>query len=189
MNKNKNKITNNSSMQNNNSMLSNEGIRTGTNNHDILELNRTTNNYEPKIKIFDDKTIEPEPEYRKYYCAKDKSLLSYLNGSETVWRCDECLTYYDTKIQDTSLSDINDYKLVPFTDLQHYPVYDEHDPSLTFIEPINLYEIEADALESRQPDNQRIQTIHFKGGLTEAIAKGALTSKSSRQQEDELNNK
>jgi hypothetical protein len=46
---------------------------------------------------------DQEPEERTYWCAICKSSLVYLNHSDTVWRCDNCMTYYDTKIHDNDL--------------------------------------------------------------------------------------
>jgi hypothetical protein len=162
-------------------------VRTGIDNRDISELERITNN-QPRIQIFDDGMLETEePEQRRYYCAKDKSLLSYLNGSETVWRCDECLTYHDTKIQDSPLKNIDEYALKPYTDLQYYPTYDERDPTLPFIEGIeHNTSTEEYGLQERQHENQRVQRIRVSGSFAEAIRSGALSSKTRGQQQEEL---
>ena len=104
-----------------------------------------------------------------------------------MWRCNECLTYYDTKIQDSLLKDITGYQLQPYTELQHYPVYDENDLHLAFVvgvDPHNTTELEG--LEIRQHDNQRVQRIHVSGSFAEAIRAGALSSKTRAQQQEGL---
>ena len=68
-----------------------------------------------------------------------RAYLSYLHGSETVWRSDDCLTYYGTKIQNSPIKDNTDFKLTPYTDLQYYQHCDENDPHIAFVEGIYYY--------------------------------------------------
>jgi len=118
--------------------------------------------------------LEPEPEDRHYYCAICKGLLDYLDGSDTIWECDSCFQFYDTKIQDLPIKDKEDFKLAPFYDLQHYPQGD--DENSPFFEAINPNDREEN-LETRTFEDKRVQKIHIKGSFADAIVKGALTSK------------
>jgi len=159
-----------------------DGVRPGFTTRNSFSL-RT--DHTPKIQIFayseDDE--EEEPEERTYWCAMCKSRLEYLKGSDTIWRCDNCMEFYDTKIQDSVVKDKEDFKLAPYSGLQHYPVFDADDPNIPFVEGINLDDKE-DNPETRTYENQRIQRIHVKGSFADAIIKGALTSKTSRKDDD-----
>ena len=52
---------------------------------------------------------EEEDEVATYYCAFCKSKLDHLQGriDNTIWRCNGCMTYYDTSIQDMPLKNIS----------------------------------------------------------------------------------
>jgi hypothetical protein len=77
-----------------------------------------------------------EPEEREYFCAICKGPLSYQIKLE-VWKCDECQEFYDTKIQDVPVKNINQFKATPWFELQHYPTSDEDDIELPFAEGID----------------------------------------------------
>ncbi|MGH9953671.1 MAG: hypothetical protein ACRD5J_18805, partial [Nitrososphaeraceae archaeon] len=121
----------------------------------------------PRIQIFlDDDNENEEPEERTYWCAICKSRLEYLNCSDTIWSCDNCIEYYDTKIQDSVVKDKSDFKLVPYSGLQHYPTADAED--IPFLEAINPNDKEENP-ETRTYENQRIQHIHIKGSFADSI--------------------
>ena len=49
------------------------------------------------------------------------------------------MQYYDiTILQDTPLKDTKDFQLAPYSQLQHYPVFDGNDPNMPFVEGIHL---------------------------------------------------
>ena len=109
-----------------NDRIGREGTRAGFTQKDSFILMRET--HIPKTQIFSAEELEPEPEERIYFYAMCKSKLDYLTGTETVWKCNECMEYYDLCIQDSSIKDTTDFKLVPYADLQYYPTFDENDP-------------------------------------------------------------
>lgn len=100
-----------------------------------------------------------------------KTRLDYYNDLEE-WFCPGCCQHYDTKIQDRPLTDTTDFKLVPHTDLRHYPTFDENDPMLPFVKNIPIDELagEEDYIElvKTTPD-QRVKHIRVKGSPVEAI--------------------
>ena len=101
-----------------------------------------------------------------------KTRLDYLQGVEE-WFCTGCSQHYDTRIQDTPIKDKEDFKLTPYSDLRHYPVWDENDPNLPFVESINVDELagEADHVELvKSTSDRRIQHIKVKGNLADALA-------------------
>ncbi|HZD33582.1 MAG TPA: hypothetical protein VE130_00115, partial [Nitrososphaeraceae archaeon] len=57
---------------------------------------------DPDIQLFTEEGLEDgEPEHRSYFCALCKSKLDHLQGiDDTIWRCNDCVVYYDTSIQD-----------------------------------------------------------------------------------------
>lgn len=98
-----------------------------------------------------------------------------------AWHCTECMEYYDTQLtQDSVVKDPRDFKLIPYSGLQYYPVYDENDFNTPFFESIDLKKEED--IETREHDNSRVQTIHVKGTFTDAIRTGILSAK--KQQEE-----
>ena len=100
-----------------------------------------------------------------------KSKLDYLTGSETIWRCNECMEYYDLRIQDSPIKDTTDFKLIPYSDLQHYPTSDENDPNMLFMEGIDLNNKSGSEIELiRSSDDKRIQHIYVKGSPAEALS-------------------
>jgi DNA-directed RNA polymerase subunit RPC12/RpoP len=151
-----------------------DGVRPGYTLRDSVSLRKETD-HNPKIQIFSyqDEEDQQEPEERIYWCAMCKSKLEYLNGSDTIWRCDNCMSYYDTKIQDSVVKDKEDFKLTPYSGLQHYPVFDADDPNLPFVEAIN-----PDARDQEDPpdleilrtsSDQRVQHIRVRGSPGDAL--------------------
>src|ERR687891_1306937 len=74
--------------------------------------------------------------HKGYWCTICKSKLVYLNHTNTIWRCDNCLSYYDTKIQDRPVKDKSEFKLRSYHD--PYTQFDEDDPNIVFVEGINI---------------------------------------------------
>ncbi|MGA7368018.1 MAG: hypothetical protein WBX01_02740 [Nitrososphaeraceae archaeon] len=64
--------------------------------------------------------------------------MDYLRGTETVWRCNECIQYYDTKIQDTPITNNNKFKVTPHSDISRYPKIDDEDTNIPFVKGVNL---------------------------------------------------
>lgn len=147
------------------------GVRQGYTIEDTIELRRELDN-NPKTQILayseDDDDVEPED--RTYWCAICKSRLEYLKDSDTIWRCDNCMQWYDTKIQDSPIKDKSGFKIRPYHDLQHYPTEDDDSP---FFEAINVDTMD----EEDSPDieivsssaDQRKQHIHVKGSPERAL--------------------
>ena len=98
-----------------------------------------------------------------------KSELVYLNHSENIWRCDNCLSYYDTKILDAPIKDKSRLKLRSYHD--PYQQHDANDPNIPFAEGIDLEAWERRAEEEQilgsSPD-RRIQYIKVRGNLADA---------------------
>ena len=166
-----------------NDKISREGIRTGFSDADVTYLNRQT--HTPRTVIFSAEELEPEPESRQYFCVC-KSPLTYLKGSNTIWQCSECLSHYDLNIQDTPIKDQRDFKLTPYSQLQHYPQYDADDPTLPFVEGINLNKIVESDLETREHDERRIQHINLHNvSFADAILHSNVLSAKKKQEDDE----
>ena len=113
------------------------GVRLGLEHKDLVKLTKGAN-HKPMIQRFAMEDFEGEPEERTYWCALCKSELVYLSHSETIWRYDNCLSYYDTKIQDTPIKDKSEFKLHSYHD--PYQQYDENDPNFQFIQGIDIEE-------------------------------------------------
>lgn len=156
--------------------ISKEGTRPGFADSDIAFLSKYT--HEPKTQIWSMEEIEGDPETRHYFCIC-KSPLTYLKGSESIWRCDNCIEYFDTRIQDSPIRDKEPFKLVPYQ--QHYPQYDENDPHQIFVEGIDLNK----DLETREHDDRRVQTIHVKGSFADAIRQNVLSANKKHQQQED----
>lgn len=113
---------------------------------------------------------DQEPEEKTYWCAICKSRLVYLNHSDTVWRCDNCMTYYDTKIQDTPTRDKSDFKLRAHHN--PYQQFDENDTNVVYVKGINPDQDEQHekSIEViRSSADQRIQHIRVRGNLADAL--------------------
>ena len=80
---------------------------------------------------------EEDPEKRHYFCAICKSKLDFMTNTETMRRCNECMQYYDTSIQDTPVKDLSESKVKVYTELDKYPTYDESDTYLPFVQGID----------------------------------------------------
>jgi ribosomal protein L37AE/L43A len=139
------------------------GVRSGFSIKDTVALRRETD-HTPKTQILAYSEDDEEPEERTYWCAVCKSRLEYLKDSDTIWRCDNCMEYYDTKIQDSPIKDNSGFKVKPHSDLMFYPTEDAED--IPFVQGINPDTID----EEDQPDieivrtsaDRRIQHIHVK---------------------------
>jgi NAD-dependent DNA ligase len=74
------------------------GVRLGLTLRDSVVMRREADHI-PRLQTFTLEDLEEDPEERTYWCAICKSKLVYLTNTDTIWRCDNCLSYYDTKIQ------------------------------------------------------------------------------------------
>ena len=127
---------------------------------------------DPDIQILTEDQLEDEDkELREYWCAICHGKLDYLKQMD-MWHCSACVEYYDTKIQDVPIKDISESKVRTFTELSHYPTYDEADMYLPFIQGIN-----PDADEENVPGNIEVisddgfrKHIRVKGLPTEALS-------------------
>jgi len=89
-------------------------------------------------------------------------------------------------LQDTPLKDIKDFQLAPYSQLQNYPVFDENDPNMPFVEGIRLDELEKEeGLETRTYDNGRIQHINLHNVIfADAIIKSNVLSAKKKEGDD-----
>jgi hypothetical protein len=154
-------------------MDSSNEVRTGFRYQDMQYLKRYDNAAAgPDIQIFTNDTLDDEePEARKYFCAVCRSKLTYMKHTRTIWRCDNCSEFYDTKIQDTPISNNEGFKVRPHHEINRYPRLDKNDVNTPFIKGINLDELENSFnIEiQRQSADRRIQHIRIKGSPTEAL--------------------
>ncbi|HZD35627.1 MAG TPA: hypothetical protein VE130_10515 [Nitrososphaeraceae archaeon] len=153
---------------------SEEGVRTGFKYEDVQYLKKFDNaSAGPEIQIFTaEEGLEEEPEARKYFCAICRSKLDYLKGTKTIWRCNECMEYYDTKIQDKPISNNKGFKVRPHHEINRYPKFAEDDTNIPFLKGISLDEKQgSNNIEIlRQSTDGRIKKIHVKGSLVEALS-------------------
>lgn len=160
-----------------NTIIGKEGTRSGFRREDTLYLSRQT--HTPKTQIFYSEEIIEDSEQEHFYCADCKSKLDYLKSSEAIWRCDNCMIYYDTRIQDTPLKDITDSQLRPYSDLMHYPTVDADD--FPVFESIDLNKQQEEELENRAYKEQRVQHLDFRNtDFATALLKGALSAKNKK---------
>ncbi|HZA68327.1 MAG TPA: hypothetical protein VE548_01405 [Nitrososphaeraceae archaeon] len=125
----------------------------------------------PRLQTFTLEDLEEDPEERTYWCAICKSELVYLNHTNTIWRCDNCLSYYDTKIQDTPIIDKPGIKLKSYHDL--YRQSDEDDLNILFVEGIDIEsrDSEENGVQTiRASADKRVQHIRVKGSPTKALS-------------------
>jgi hypothetical protein len=109
--------------------------------------------------------------------------LVYLERTDTIWRCDNCLSYYDTKIQDIPIKNKSEFKLFAHSEHNPYAIMDVDDPSLPFIEGIDIDErLLQDQEQLSRSQEQRIQHIHVRGSFADSIRKGALSTKKLEQE-------
>src|SRR5918996_4040142 len=86
------------------------GVKLGLTLKDSVVMRREAD-HKPRLQTFTLEDIEEDPEERNYWCAVCKGQLTYLDKTDTIWRCDNCLTYHDTKIQDRPIKNKTCFKL------------------------------------------------------------------------------
>lgn len=142
-----------------------EAVNPGWKQADQWFLNRHDNTHEPDIHIFTEDNFEDEnKELREYFCAICQSRLDFLKETGTIWRCNECMQYYDTKIQDVPVKDIREPRVKTYPELDKYPVYDESDVYFPFGQGIDLDE--SDSVPGNVEllrDDGRIKHIRVRG--------------------------
>lgn len=161
------------------------GIRPGFSDRDSHFLNRQT--HTPKTQIWSAEELESEePEDRTYYCALCKGVLDYSKHLE-AYECKACIQWYDLRLQDTPLKDIRDFQLVPYGEQRHYPVFDENDDKLPFVESIPLDKMEEEeGVETRTHENGRIQHINLHNAtFADAIQFSNVMSAKKREDDDQ----
>jgi hypothetical protein len=104
--------------------------------------------------------MEHEPEERVHHCAICKTKLDYIKNIK-MWNCTECTSYYDAKIQDLPIKNTNQFKVTPWSELQHYPTYDLDGIEAQFAEGIDHNVMLEESLETRTQEDKRIQTINL----------------------------
>jgi hypothetical protein len=109
-------------------------------------------------------------EQRHYWCAICESRLDFLKETGTIWRCNECMQYYDTSIQDVPVKDISEPKVKVYPELDKYPTYDESDVYLPFVQGIDIDEYDSvhRNIEILR-DEDRVKHIRVKGSLIEVL--------------------
>lgn len=81
-----------------------------------------------------------EPKQRRYHCSICFARLDYLQDTKTIWICSNCSQTYDTSIQDAPIKDMSESKVRTYTELSHYPTYEENDIYMPFMEGIDVGE-------------------------------------------------
>ena len=95
------------------------------------------------------------------------------------------MEFFDTKIQDVPVRNNNEFKVTPWSQLQHYPTVDMDDPEIPFAEGINHNTVLKEDLETRTQEDKRIQHLDFRNAtFADAILRGALSSKKQEQREE-----
>ena len=115
--------------------------------------------------------FEVEPEERIYWCAVCKGQLTYQDKTDTIWRCDNCLSYYDTKIQDSPIKNNSEFKLRSHHN--PYATFGDSDPNIVFVEGINpdQRDQQQEGIEViRSSEDKRVQRLHVKGNLAKALS-------------------
>lgn len=124
--------------------------------------------------MFTEEELDEEPELRTYFCAFCKSKLDHLQQGidNTIWRCNECMVYYDTNIQDLPLKNISGHRIRTSPEFEYYQVYDENDINTIFMQGIDADEQGSIPrnVEMLRDDGFRIKHIRVKGLPTEALA-------------------
>ena len=120
---------------NDNNNITINGVRLDLTLRDSAVMRREAD-HTPRLQTFTLEDLEEDPEERTYWCAIYKSELVCLTHTETIWKCDNCLQYYDTKIQDRPVKDKSEFKLKSYHD--PYRQFDEDDPNIVFVEGIIL---------------------------------------------------
>ncbi len=156
----------------------NDNYSTATNpgwkRQDEWYLNRHDNVHTPETQILTEEDFEDENlEQRQYWCAICKSRLDFLKETKTIWRCNECMQYYDTSIQDVPIKNINDSRVKTYAELEHYHQLDDEDIYLPFVQGVDPDADSEDYVPSNVEvisDNGRHRHIRVKGDITKAIA-------------------
>lgn len=156
---------------NDNSSTVNQGWKQADQNHLRMFDNASAG---PEWQLLTEEDWEDEnKEEREYFCAICKARLDYLNNLD-MWYCQDCVQWYDTKIQDVPIKNLNESRVKVYPELDHYPTEDEDDVWLPFVQGIDLdheedYDQEGVELISSSLDN-RIQHIKVKGDITKALS-------------------
>ncbi|HYZ59956.1 MAG TPA: hypothetical protein VE544_09905 [Nitrososphaeraceae archaeon] len=80
---------------------------------------------DPDIQILTEDNYEDEnKELREYYCAICHGKLDFIKNMD-MWYCEACVQYYDTKIQDVPIKNINDSRVKMYADLERYHQLDD----------------------------------------------------------------
>ena len=129
---------------------------------------------DPEIQLFTEEELEDENEI-EYYCALCKSKLDHLREGidDTIWRCNNCMAYYDTNIQDLPLKNISSQRIRAYPEFEYYQEYDENDINTIFMQGIDAdelgYQSSPKTVEILRDDN-RVKHIKVRGSLVEALA-------------------
>lgn len=123
------------------------GVRQGYDPRDAMLLLRKETDNNPRIQTFTEDELEGPPEERAW-CAVCKGPLNYIKNLE-MWTCSECSSYYDTKIQDVPVKNVNQFRVTPWFELQHYPTSDINDIESPFVEGIDHNTMIEESLEYR----------------------------------------
>jgi hypothetical protein len=154
-------------------MRDNERPNAGWKLEDKHYLNKTDPSNDPDIQLLTEEDWEEDKEQRQYWCAVCKSRLDFLKETGTMWRCNECMEYYDTSIQDVPIKDIKESRVEAYPELDHYPTAEEDDVWVPFIERINVDQ------EEDYPDQEGVELVssshdiriqHLKGDITKALS-------------------
>jgi hypothetical protein len=146
-------------------------VRRGFGTHVENYINQEDNaEANPHIQVFKSEEDEDIVE-TKYYCAICKKQIKYYNELQE-WFCDTCGQHYDTKIQDTPVSNVG-YRVRPHVDIMRYPTMDEDDTEIPYAKGVNLDEgsigyTEEIELVKSSPDH-RIKHIRVRGSLADAL--------------------
>lgn len=160
-------------MKKKDSSSSSTNVNQGWKQADQWFLNRHDNKHEPELQILTEEDWENgDKEQRDYFCAICKSKLDFLKDTETIWICSNCSQVYDTKIQDAPIKDMSESKVRTYTELSHYPTYEENDIYMPFVQGIDPDADAGDIPSNIEvvSDDGRHKHIRVKGLPTEALA-------------------
>jgi hypothetical protein len=128
---------------------------------------------DPDIQILTEDNYEDEnKELREYYCAICHGKLDFIKNMDT-WYCEACVQYYDTKVQDVPIKNINDGRVKMYAELEHYHQLDDDDIYLSFVEGVNPDENDEEYVPSNieiVTDDGHHRHIRVKGDITKALA-------------------
>lgn len=92
---------------------------------------------DPDIQILTEDNYEDDnKELREYYCAICHGKLDFLKNMD-MWYCEACVQYYDTKIQDVPIKNINDSRVKTYAELEHYHQLDDEDIYVPFVQGVD----------------------------------------------------